>query len=217
MPWAEGDALTPANLNATVPSWATALSATDGSATTPPYNFSSETSLGWYRSAASHMALSYGTLSASALSVGRIASSGSIKADTKVVVGSTSVGVAELTDDGGSGRVFLTSEQNEAKPDYSFSANTSTGMYQAAVNVVGLSSAGVAKQWVGGSYVSLSGVTLDLSRAKLSLATTGTAITTANLGVDEVKLFIGGASGATLAVRSGGTIYFFGSSTSAAG
>ena len=53
--------------------------------------------------------------------------------------------------------------------------------------------------------------------AQLSLTTTGTSLTSANMTANQLYLFIGGTSGATLAVRSGGTIYYFGSTASAVG
>lgn len=51
----------------------------------------------------------------------------------------------------------------------------------------------------------------------LSVRTVGAAITTSNLTTNELAIFVGGTSGATLALRSGGTIYYWGSTSSAAG
>lgn len=182
------------------------INSTDGSAIVPAYAYTSDQSLGFYRSAASTIAQSYGTLSLP-----------NAKVETQVVVGGTIAGVGTMAEVGGEGKIHLTSGQAAAYPEYSFSANTNTGMYQAAANVVGISAAGSAVAKFGTSSVSLSGVTFDLKQAKLSLATTGTAVNNTNLGVDEIKLFVGGTSGATLCVRSGGTIYYFGSILSAAG
>ena len=176
------------------------------SAILPTYPMVSEVSLGFYRSGNSTIAQSYGTLSLL-----------NAKVENNVIVGGTIAGFGVFRGDTGVGKVELTSEAAAGYPDYTFSANTNTGMYSPAVNVVGISAAGSAVAKFGTSSVSLSGVTLDLKLAKLSLATTGTAVNNTNLGVDEIKLFIGGTSGATLCVRSGGTIYYFGSILSAAG
>ena len=85
-------------------------------------------------------------------------------------------------------------------PAYTFASEKSLGFYRSAASTI------------AGSYG-----TFDLTAMKLSLGTTGTSLSSANLGVNEIGLFVGGTSGATLAVRSGGTIYYFASSASTVG
>lgn len=85
-------------------------------------------------------------------------------------------------------------------PSYAFASEKSLGWYRSSASAMALSYG-----------------TLDLTAANLSLKTTGTSISSANLGVNGIALFVGGTSGATLAVRSGGTIYFFSSSVSTVG
>ena len=67
------------------------------------------------------------------------------------------------------------------------------------------------------STVALSYGTLDLTAAKVSVRTTGASLNSTNVGVNELAIFVGGTSGATLALRSGGTIYYFASSASTVG
>jgi hypothetical protein len=59
--------------------------------------------------------------------------------------------------------------------------------------------------------------TIDFSQANLSIKTTGTSLTSLTVPQGGFALFVGGTSGATLAARSGGTLYFFASSSSTVG
>lgn len=85
-------------------------------------------------------------------------------------------------------------------PGIQFTSDNSLGFYRSAVSTI--------KQSYG---------TLDLSATNLSLKTTGVSQTSLTIPDGGFQLFIGGTSGATLAARSGGTIYFFASSASTKG
>ncbi len=58
---------------------------------------------------------------------------------------------------------------------------------------------------------------VNMTAARQSWRTVGASVSSSNLSANEVALFIGGASGASLCVRSGGTIYYFTSSASTVG
>lgn len=187
------------------------MGSTDGTAIVPAYAYSSETSLGFFRSAASHIQQSYGTFGASTITTNVLrVTSGATIASGNLVLSDGSVVMSQ-------GKIVITSEQNAARPEYTFGADVDTGVFQPATDAVGVATGGGERMRIATSNISMSGVTLDLSRAKLSLATTGTSLNSTNIGVEEIRLFIGGGSGATLAVRSGGTIYYFSSSLSTVG
>lgn len=59
---------------------------------------------------------------------------------------------------------------------------------------------------------------LYLQQQKLvSVRTVGVSVTSTNLITNEMAFFVGGASGASLALRSGGIIYFFNSAATTVG
>lgn len=62
-----------------------------------------------------------------------------------------------------------------------------------------------------------SGLTFDLTGARVSVRTTGTSATSLTVRPNELQVFVGGTSGATLCLRSGGTLYYFASSASTVG
>jgi hypothetical protein len=68
-------------------------------------------------------------------------------------------------------------------------------------------------QVAGNAFVS-SGTLSLVSAGKLSMTSKSASIDSTNLGVNEIGIFVGGASGVSLAYRSGSTIYYFVSSTS---
>lgn len=148
---------------------------TDGSAQSPASAYSSEASLGFYRSGASTQALSYGSFTAPFVGV----------SDTLRVGGSFDAGVISY------GATDLVARGSAGK-GLSLGAGGSSG------------------------YVSISSTGI-VSLNTVSLRTTSASLTSLTVGVNEMALFIGGSSGATLAVRSGGTLYYFASSASTVG
>lgn len=87
-------------------------------------------------------------------------------------------------------------------PSVAFSSASSFGFYNS-----------------GTATVAVSGGTLNLATntVRLSMRTLGASASSTNMSVDEVLFSINGASGASLAVRSGGTIWIFNSSVSTVG
>lgn len=76
----------------------------------------------------------------------------------------------------------------------------------------------VALRAAGEDRLVASAGTVNLVNNRLvSVRTTGTSLSSQNMVGNEVALFIGGASGASLAIRSGGTIWIFNSSLSTTG
>lgn len=110
-------------------------------------------------------------------------------------------GLAQIT----SGGFYSVSTTGYAvQPAYSFS-DDSLGFYQSGVSTIAV------------SYGTLN---LATQAVRLSMRTLAASNITAAGGntavaVDEVGFVIGGASGATLFIKSGGTIYLFNSAASA--
>lgn len=106
----------------------------------------------------------------------------------------------------GLSRLSLTSTGQAVSPAIHFGSEASLGLYRSGVSTLALS--------YGTLNLATQGVRLSMRTLAASSITVSAAAT--NVAVDEVVLTIGGASGASLAVRSGGTVYIFNSALSAA-
>ena len=97
---------------------------------------------------------------------------------------------------------FLASDQSTTSPAFSFLSESSLGLFRSGVSTMAMSygTFNLAKQSV-----------------RLSMRTIGASQSSLNMSVDEVLFSIQGASGASLAIRSGGTIWIFNSSVSTVG
>lgn len=90
-----------------------------------------------------------------------------------------------------------------SNPAWAFSSESSLGFYRSGVSTIA--------QSTGTLNLALNGV-------RLSMRTVAAAsLDSTTLAVNEVAFSIGGASGASLAIRSGGTVWYFGSSLSTKG
>jgi hypothetical protein len=107
--------------------------------------------------------------------------------------GFTSLGVIGYTDG------------SAVAPSSAYSSEASLGFYRSGVSTVAMSYGTVN---LASNAVRLSMRTLAASAVTVSAAQT-------NVAVNEVVLTIGGASGASLCVMSGGTCYIFNSGLSA--
>lgn len=171
-----------------------------GTAGTPSYAFSSETSLGWYRSQASAMALSYGTLTVP---------DGTSDTPSYTFTSGTTVGIYRRSvgdmDFAHAGSVIA------RVTNLQFGVRDGTalrpGIYHFSDNSLGWFSSGAAT-------IALSYGTFNLNQGKLvSLRTVGASLDSTNMAKGEAAFTIIG-SGASLAIQSGSTIFYFLSSTS---
>ncbi len=200
-----------------------------GSALAPTYAFVSEQSLGFYRSAASILALSYGTLQAPLLraiassgdgrsivegaltsnqAIFELRAGGTLRWDIYAPASSSDLRLYDGNDDqltlntsgasckGG----FLGPSGTALIPSFRFASEQSLGLYRS-----------------GASTLALSYGSFNLRQSRLvSVRTTGSLDST-TLATDEMAFTIIAGSAATLAIRSGGTIYYFTSSSSTKG
>lgn len=208
-----------------------------GTALAPTLAFSSESSLGWYRSTTSTMALSYGTLfiptaisvsvnGAAILQPGNVA-----RTDSNAVNFAFNGGTP-----GASGNIILfggtASPANEIRfrqgtttqwriagptgsltgldgtalaPSYGFSSESSLGIYR--------SGAATISQSTGTFNLATNAVRLSMRTLAASAVTVSAANT--NVAVNEAVWTVGGASGVSLCLHSGGTVYFINSDGSA--
>jgi hypothetical protein len=117
--------------------------------------------------------------------------------------------IASFRSLGGAGQLAVGSGF-QAGPSFAFASELSLGVYRAGAGTIALAS--------GGN----SGATLQLNQGRLLSMRTlaASAITVSagntNLRANEAVFTIGGASGASFAIHSGGTVYIFESSKSAA-
>ena len=97
------------------------------------------------------------------------------------------------------GQLSTVSDGRAIAPSHAFSSESSLGMYRSGVSTISF------------SYGT---VNLATQAVRLSMRTQ-TSLDSTNLAVDEVAFSIApGSSGASLAIRSGGTIFYFASSNS---
>lgn len=216
-----------------------------GSAIQPPLAFSSESSLGWYRSGASSMALSYGSFRMPADSEMLFVptSGGPMRLWTPgglayfsvnrkpVTFGQDNTALAswllQINTNAGSGDAILWSHTSAAG-----ASNTRWSLSSAGQQAVGegvatnpsyqfVSEASLGWYRSGVSTMALSYGTLNVNQARTvsmrTLAASAITVSAANtnVAVNEVVFTVGGASGASLAIHSGGTVYIFDSVSSA--
>lgn len=173
-----------------------------GAAAAPVFAFSSETSLGWYRSNNSEMGLSYGTLNlpgncaipqASYYKLGTAASVG----QGAIRMGGVPLAVEASLADGSAytgfraGMFYAAIAGSATAPEYA-SSETSLGWYKSAASTMAL------------SYGTLSltgGVILS------SIRTTSASGTSATVNDKELRIVAVSVSSAQLAFRSGNTTY----------
>jgi hypothetical protein len=227
-----------------------------GTALNPSMAFSSESSLGWYRSGNSTMCLSYGTIAASnysstspftgdfelSLKSGNVMGPRTGAAGTTYTIALGTISFVDGNGGTGGGRGRWT-KATALNPSWAINSEISLGLYQSAVSAIGLSYG--AFQLPNGSNTtpslaysstsslgfyssgaqtiaqSLGTFNLATNAVRLSMRTLAASAVTAsaaktNVAVDEVVFTIGGASGASLIIYSGGTAYGFNSAFSAA-
>lgn len=211
----------------------------DGSALAPPLAFSSESSLGFFRSGASTIAQSYGTLFIPvALSVAvngqAVLQAGNLlRTDSNAasfgINGGTPAASANIILRGGTaspaneflfrqgttiiwkmasstGALLSNTDGSVIAPVLAFSSESSLGLYRSGVSTIAISK--------GTFNLATNSVRLSMRTLAASAVTASAAKT--NVAVDEVVFTIGGASGASLIIYSGGTAYGFNSAFSAA-
>lgn len=185
---------------------------TGGTALLPGMSFSSERSLGWYWSGVSTMGLSYGTLLLN--SIIRQAANSSVLPTARFLSGANN---AQL----GLGRTGNDLSLVVANANGAFLTGTRTGdVGMASASTVSMLFAITATPLL--SLVTLNGrprVTVHQSgvfsvRTLAASSVTASAANT-NMAPDEMLFTVGGASGASLALYSGGTVYIFDSTLSA--
>lgn len=223
----------------------TFLASAAGAAASPVFAFSSETSLGFYRSAASTIAQSYGTTllppivgvntsvpdktlhvsfdhaSTPAIKVGSGTdaqgwytfigndTAGSTvgyignafndsAAEFQIRVKSTSSAQAVLRVFGAGNVLFK--DGTATQPARAFSSEASLGLYRSGTSTLALSY---------GSF--------NLNQARLVSMRTAASLDSTTLAVNEAAFTIVAGSAAQLAIRSGGTVYYFASSSSTKG
>lgn len=177
----------------------------DGSTSTPSFAFQSEKSLGWYRSAASTMALSYGSLSIPAgPNAAVIASFGASGGNTNYIM----LDGLRVSGDDTANTLW-----NNAK-NMSFTANSALtiflGQTDSAVS-------GLAINTTRGDVFLNSGSSLLMNQARLISIRTQGSLDSTTLAQGELAIAIAVASGASMALRSGNTIYYWTSSASTKG
>lgn len=89
-----------------------------------------------------------------------------------------------------------------AAPAYTFLSEFTLGLYRSGVDTIAQSQ---------GTF------NLATNAVRLSMRTLGASASSTNMSVNEVLFSVNGASGASLAIRSGGTIWIFNSSVSTVG
>lgn len=229
------------------------ISVSDGSVLLPGYAFSSETSLGFYRSAASTIYQSYGTFGASIYSALR---GGSFAVEFKVLTNNRfatlasgsayflDVGTLTVRDgDGGGGSgVIRVNPGADTSAAYGFGAEPNLGFWRSAASTIAVargqiavpdnsnttpsykfsseSSLGLYRSGAGTIAQSMGTLNLATNAVRLSMRTLAASAVTVsaantNVATNEVVFTIGGASGASLCVHSGGTVYVFNSDISA--
>lgn len=181
-----------------------------GTATNPSIAFSSESSLGFYRSTTSSIGVSYGTFippSTVSFLAGAIQKwpNGNVFARTGVAASDVymDVGTLHVRDGVGAG-LGLGVEVNNGSitsPTIHFVSDLSVGFYRSGVSTIAIST---------GTF------NLATNSVRLSMRTVASFNST-TMSVNEVVFAVGGASGVSLGIRSGGTIYYFESSTSTKG
>lgn len=170
-----------------------------GAVLTPTFAVSSETSLGWYASGASTMALSFGTLIApiSAASTFRVSTNARLTQDANYVF---------LYDHDGNARIFIASAAGDQGFAYFDAGNNAASAF------VFRSETDVVRMQL------YSRGTLDLQQTRLVSVRTTASLDSTTLMANEMAFsIIPGSSGASLAIRSAGTIYYFSSSNSTKG
>lgn len=137
------------------------------------------------------------------------------------------------------GRVMARGSGSAAGPAFRFGSEQSLGLYRSAASQLGLSygqlvvpqgsqiqppyawtsenSLGLYRS--GSSTIAQSWGTFNLATnsVRLSVRTTGTSLNSTNVVANELAFFVGGASGCSIGLRSGSTIYWWDSSASTKG
>lgn len=173
----------------------------DGTALAPAYGLSSESSLGWYRSAASTLALSYGTVL-----VPLSAASTFLVATAARFIQSGAY--TQILDNDGQTRVFFATAAGDSGHMYLDIGNNAAGAFIFRSNT----DAEVARIYSRGTVDFLQSRLVSI-RTMAASALTASAANTA-LFVNEMAFTIQ-ASGASLAINSGGTTWIFSSVASA--
>lgn len=172
---------------------------TDGTSAAPAYTFITEpTTLGWYRSGIAHLGL-VGSL---ALGTGSAVTPG-YAFSSESSLGIYRSGVSTM---GLSYGALVVPDGSSTTPSIGYSSNTSLGFYSFGVRTIA--------QSYGTFNLATNSVRLSMRTLAASSVTASAAKT--NVAVDEVVFTIGGASGASLIIYSGGTAYGFNSAFSAA-
>lgn len=94
---------------------------------------------------------------------------------------------------------------SQARPNYTFASDLSVGFYRSGVSTIAVST--------GTFNLATNAVRFSTRTLAASALTTSAANT--NVAVNEMVFTVGGASGASLAIHSGGTVYIFNSAISA--
>lgn len=180
-----------------------------GSGPLPSLAISSESSLGFFRSAASTLALSYGTLTAP--NVGSTIDGiylGNFSGVTRFQ--GQNVGIGLLNPANGFAKFSCSTLAVNSgagnSPAMVFTSEISLGWYRSGASTIA--------QSYGTLNLATQAVRLSMRTLAASAVTASAAKT--NVAVDEVVFTIGGASGASLIIYSGGTAYGFNSAFSAA-
>jgi hypothetical protein len=196
-----------------------AFYAETGSNTSPSITFQGEPRLGFYTSAVSTLALSYGTFNLAAqanfmsLPLTGSATNPTVKwgnnADGLNYQGTNgfwdSIASAAVCLRFGPRQVRINELGSAVTPGYAFVSEISLGLYRSGVSTIAAS--------YGTLNLATQAVRLSM-RTLAASSVTPSAVNT-NVARDEVVFTIGGASGASLIISSGGTAYIFNSAASA--
>jgi hypothetical protein len=194
--------------NPNIVGWFSPSAVTAGSAILPGLSFASEVSLGWYRSAASEMALSYGTLVLTDVLLRARANSGTLP---------------QYRFWAGSGQHMQFSLGRAANEMHLYVANSNNAFNNSTIagdSIVQAASGATLHLASGNSWPQMSLFTRSgrnivsfLQSGLISIRTLATSLDSTTMTKGEMAFTIL-ASGATLAVQSGSTIFFFTSSAS---
>lgn len=168
-----------------------------GDSLAPVYSFVSETSLGFYRSASSTMVLSYGTLIAPVSASSAFVMGTAARLDQGAIY-------TQIVDLNGNGRLLLASTAGDGGNSYydAGGAAASSHIFRSDTDAV--------------RFRVYSRGTVDLQQSRLISTRTAASLDSTTLMTDEMAFSLN-ASGASLAIRSGGTIWYFTSSASTKG
>lgn len=179
----------------------------------PGLAVSSETSLGFYRSNNSVLALSYGQLAGPTGGASpQLAPSIIINSDRSMGLYDAGAHFLGLVSQGAA-VAFVTPAQfrmavagTAIQPIFTFNSEASLGLYRSGASTMALS--------YGTLNLATNAVRFSMRTLAASSVTASAAKT--NVAVDEVVFTVGGPSGASLLLYSGGTVYGFSSNFSAA-